>query len=255
MTEKLTVFDFGMHNGDDACYYLERGFRVVSVEANAELTNECNARFRQPISCGDLYIINKAIGEKDNYTTEFYISSLNSEWSTIHHNPYMLGDHPEKVTVETITLGALIYEFGVPHYVKCDIEGSDIVFCQQLLKEKTKPDFVSVEATSLELLALLAASGYDTFQLINNAKVRRFASRKTYEDSIYGNTSATITGHCSGEFGFDLDPDKWITFEDAAYRWLKHADLKKTDPDMVIDNWFDFHATNKTVLKRKTRST
>ena len=61
MTEKLTVFDFGMHNGDDACYYLERGFRVVSVEANAELTNECNARFRQQISCGDLYIINKAM--------------------------------------------------------------------------------------------------------------------------------------------------------------------------------------------------
>lgn len=251
--EDLTVFDFGMHNGDDTAYYLERGFKVVSVEANIELVDKCRVRFEEQISRGDLRIISKAIGERDGCMMEFHISSLNSEWSTIHHNPHTLGDNPKKVIVEAVTLGTLIRNFGVPHYIKCDLEGSDIVFCRQLLEESTRPDFVSVEATSLDLLAILVASGYDAFQLVNNAKTRRFASRRTYTDSVYGSSSGTITGHCSGEFGFDLAVDKWIAFEDAAYRWLKHADLQKTDPDMVIDNWFDFHATTGSVLKRLVR--
>ena len=255
MREKLTIFDLGMHNGDDSSYYLERGFKVIAVEANVELCDECNIRFKREISRGDLVIINKAIWERNDQTIEFYISSLNSEWSTIHRNPHMLGENPRKITVGTITLDALISQFGVPHYIKCDIEGSDIVFCQQLSKKDIKPDFVSAEATSLEVLGFLMAAGYDKFQLINNAKVRRFASMKTFEDSVYGNARAKITGHCSGEFGFDLDSKKWLTFEEAAYRWLKHVDLQKTDPDMTIDNWFDFHATNRTVLKRQAAPT
>ena len=252
MNEKLTVFDLGMHNGDDASYYLERGFKVVAVEANGELCGECHTRFKEQISRGELSIVNKAIGENDGRTVEFYISSLNSEWSTTRWMPEVLGSNPKKVVVETITLRTLIARFGMPHYIKCDIEGSDIIFCGQMLKEELKPDFISVEATSLELLGLLMASGYDSFQLVNNAKVRRFASRKTFDNSVYGNGSATITGHCSGEFGFDLDPRKWISFEDAAYRWLKHVDLHKTDPDMVIDNWFDFHATKHATLNDRS---
>ena len=248
--EKLMIFDFGMYNGDDTAYYLERGFRVVAVEANIELCDKCCIRFEKQISRGDLSIVNKAIWERDGEVIDFYISSLNDEWSTIHSNHYQVGENPKKVSVETITLGTLISRFGMPHYIKCDIESADIIFCRQLFKEEVKPDFVSAEATSLEILGLLVASGYDNFQLINNAKVRRFASRKHFRNSDYGDASATITGHCSGEFGFDLDSNKWLTFEEAAYRWLKHTDLQRTDPDMTIDNWFDFHATTGTVLKK-----
>ena len=244
MHEKRMVFDLGMHNGDDTSFYLERGFKVIAVEANPELCEECNLRFDRQISSGDLVIVNKAIWKSSGQIIDFYICSLNREWSTIFRNPDLPGENPyRKITVETTTLDTLTSLFGVPHYIKCDIEGADTIFCRQLLHEKIKPDFVSVEATSLNLLAILVACGYDNFQLINNAKVRRFASEKDFEDSDYGNGSATITGHCSGEFGLDLDSEKWITFEDAAYRWLKHADLLRTDPDMIIDNWFDFHAT------------
>lgn len=250
MPEKLVVFDLGMHNGDDTAYYLERGFKVIAVEANAELCGECNLRFENQISHGDLFILNKAIYERDGRIIDFHISSLNSEWSTIHRNPVLTGEDPKKISVETITLGTLTSRFGIPHYIKCDIEGADIMFCRQLLKAELKPDFVSVEAISLDLLGFLMASGYDNFQLVNNAKVRRFASRKHFRNSDYGNGYATITGHCSGEFGFDLDPNKWLTFEEAAYRWLKHTDLQRTDPDMTIDNWFDFHATTGRVLKK-----
>lgn len=254
MQKKLMIFDLGLHNGDDTSYYLERGFKVMAVEANPELCEGCNLRFESQISSGDLVIVNKAIWKRSGQTIDFYISSLNSEWSTIHQNPHLIGENPRKISVETTTLNTLTSLFGIPHYVKCDIEGADIIFLRQLLEEQVKPDFVSAEGTSLEILGLLMASGYDKFQLVNNAKVRRFASRKYFEDSGYGSGSATITGHCSGEFGLDLDSGKWITFEDAAYRWLKHADLQRTDPDMTIDNWFDFHATSSAVLKRQATS-
>ena len=251
MKEKLTVFDLGMHNGDDTSYYLERGFKVVGVEANAALCDECNDRFRSRIRDGDLCIVNKAIAESDDRSVEFWISSLNPEWSSVRWDPEVLGEDPERVTVETTTLRTLLSEFGLPHYIKCDLEGSDVIFCRQLARERIKPDFVSVEATSLELLALLTSSGYDTFQLINNAKIRRYPSRKRFDNPVYGDAHATIAGHCSGEFGFDLTPDKWISFEETSYRWLKHVDLRTADPDTTLDNWFDFHATTGAVLNGK----
>ena len=251
MNERLTVFDLGMHNGDDTAYYLERGFRVVAVEANAELCEDCSDRFGRQIRDGDLHIVNKAVAEDGGQAVEFWISSLNTEWSSVRRDPEVSGEAPKRVIVETTTLRALISEFGLPHYIKCDLEGSDAIFCRQLAKEKRKPDFVSVEATSLELLASLTASGYDIFQLINNAKVRRFPSRTRFDNPVYGEAYARIAGHCSGEFGFDLPADKWISFAETSYRWLKHADLRTTDPDTVLDNWFDFHATTGTVLSRK----
>lgn len=59
--------------------------------------------------------------------------------------------------------------YGVPYYLKCDIEGADGLFVRQLLEEKRRPHFVSVEAISLELLALLYGAGYDRFQIVNQA--------------------------------------------------------------------------------------
>ena len=251
MKEKLTIFDLGMHNGDDTSYYLERGFKVVGVEANAALCDECDDRFRSRIRDGDLCIVNKALAESDDRPIEFWISSLNTEWSSVRWDPEALGEDPKRVTVETTTLRTLLSEFGLPHYVKCDLEGSDVIFCRQLVKEKIKPDFVSVEATSLELLALLMSAGYDTFQLINNAKVRRYPPRRRFDNPVYGDAHATIAGHCSGEFGFDLPPGKWISFAETSYRWLKHVDLRTDDPDTTLDNWFDFHATTGAVLNGK----
>ena len=248
MNERLTVFDLGLHNGDDTSFYLQRGFRVVAVEADTELCEDCRERFGRQIRDGDLHIVNKAVAEDDGKSVEFLISSLNTEWSSVRPYPEMLGEAPKKVIVETTTLRALIAEFGLPHYIKCDLEGSDAIFCRQLAKEKRKPDFVSVEATSLELLALLAASGYDTFQLTNNAKARRFPSRTRFDNPVYGEARARFAGHCSGEFGFDLPADKWISFEETSYRWLKHLDLLTSDPDTVLDNWFDFHAATGAVL-------
>ena len=234
-----------MHNGDDTAFYLERGFRVVAVEANPDLCKRNRTRFEAEVSRGDLTILNKAIHWKGGTNVDFYVSATNLEWSSLaEHRKEPGALQRKKISVETITLRQLYEASGVPHYIKCDIEGAEEIFCRQLLDETTIPDFVSVElAHRLRPAALLLCCGYDRFQLVNQAKVRRFASTKSFEGSPYGSGTARTTGHCSGEFGLDLDPERWLSFDQMAYRFLKFIDLKRSDPDMTLDNWFDVHAT------------
>ena len=170
---------------------------------------------------------------------------MNLEWSSLaeqREEPGAHGSRRKKIRVETVTLRELYCMSGVPHYIKCDIEGAEEIFCHQLLREAARPDFVSVELSGLRPAAFLLCCGYDRFQLVNQAKVRRFASRKSYDGSPYGNAAATITGHCSGEFGFDLDAGKWLHFDEIVSRFMNFVNLKHGDPDMTLDNWFDIHA-------------
>ena len=241
----LTVFDIGMHNGDDTAFYLERGFRVIAVEASPDLCEQNRVRFEERIARGDLVIVNRAIHWDGGSSVDFYISPVNLEWSSLaqyREEPGANGRARRRISVETITLRELHGKYGVPHYIKCDIEGAEEIFCRQLLQEPVRPDFVSIELTGLRAAVWLVCCGYDRFQLINQAKLRRFASRKTYEGSPYGSSAATITGHCSGEFGLDLDGEKWSHFEEVAYRYLNFLHLQQRDPDMTLDNWFDIHA-------------
>jgi len=97
-----------------------------------------------------------------------------------------------------------------------------------------------VEAISIDGLALLFAAGYRQFQLVNQAMVRRYTPSLKY--TVDGEErSWTFGSHSSGPFGEDL-PNAWISFQDTAQRWLDFHTLKKQAPDMVLDNWFDFHA-------------
>jgi hypothetical protein len=53
-----------------------------------------------------------------------------------------------------------------------------------------------------------------------------------------------------GNVGLDLDPSKWLPIEEVASRWSKFEELKSIDPDMTLDNWFDFHVTKSKTLDR-----
>lgn len=80
------------------------------------------------------------------------------------------GGHPSKqIAVETITLSKLYDDHGVPYYIKCDIEGSDEIFVEQLVRDPRRPGFVSIEAVSMEAVSGLRAAGYTRFQIVNQA--------------------------------------------------------------------------------------
>lgn len=242
------VFDLGMHNGDDSAYYLARGFDVVALEANPNLCEEGEKRhlpYKDRIT-----IINQAFADVSGNEIDFFISHSNLEWSSTEEWRVLhSSEDATKVSVTSTNLQTLFDQFGLPHYIKCDLEGADSEFCKQLVNVPEKPDFISVEAISADWLAALSAAGYDRFQLVNQAKVRRF-DHDLELSSRYGTMRYNFAGHCSGAFGYDLPIEKWISFSEAFDRWYQFTKLQAADPDMTLDMWFDFHATTLDVLNK-----
>jgi len=129
------VFDIGANNGDDAAAYLERGCRVVAVEANPILCAQVRVRFASAIEEGRLTVVDKAISHRPKAT--LYINSEESGWRTTllsyAERGKRLRGEIEAVEVETTTVVELIRQFGVPIYLKCDIEGLDLLVLHDLM--------------------------------------------------------------------------------------------------------------------------
>jgi len=72
-----TVYDFGMYNGNDVDYYVKKGYRVIGVEANTLLVNECKARFQHEIADGRVVLLNLALSnESSDEPISFYIHKV-----------------------------------------------------------------------------------------------------------------------------------------------------------------------------------
>jgi FkbM family methyltransferase len=233
------VIDLGMHVGDDTAYYLARGHRVIAVEANPALVRQAQQRFAREIADGALTILNVALSDQVG-TAKFFISKVNAEWSSLEQWRAASTGDIEEINVETLTLADIIARYGDPDFIKCDIEGADGIFCHQLIQLPKKPRYVSVEAISIDWIALLVAARYTHFQLVNQAFIRRMPpTMKFMRDGR--EQSWTFSGHASGPFGDDL-PNEWTSFQEVARRWLDFQRLKAEAPGMVLDNWFDVHA-------------
>jgi len=68
---KKLIFDIGMFDGDDTRYYLNKGYKVLAVEANTVLVKRAKEiLFNEHINNGDLTILNFALtdGKKKRIT-------------------------------------------------------------------------------------------------------------------------------------------------------------------------------------------
>lgn len=234
------IFDLGMHTGEDTAYYLARGYQVVALEANPALIEAAARRFADDVQRGTLQLVGAALSSEVG-RMPFFVSSKNSEWSSLERWRAANQGAVTEIEVATTTLASLVREYGEPTYIKCDIEGADVVFCRQLCQLPRIPRFVSVEGICLEWLALLCAAGYQRFQLSNQAFIRRFCPSIEFKVNEEAR-SWKFTGQSSGPFGDDLPKDAWLSFDEVARRWLDFQRLKSLDSTMVLDNWFDFHA-------------
>ncbi len=129
--------------------------------------------------------------------------------------------------------------YGVPYYIKCDIEGGDTIFADQLLTLKERPEFVSLEATNADDIAKLRCCGYDRFQLVNQY-VHPFA--RAPDPPREGNyIEASFNHEMSGLFGKELDQKQWVSFSEATRQFLDWYDLRGRNPNLAL-GWLDVHA-------------
>jgi FkbM family methyltransferase len=167
LTPGSLIFDVGFHNGDDSAYYLSRGHRVVAVEANPALAEAGCSRFASEITAGKLQLLNIGITSTSGAGLPFYVNESDSGWSSFVAEQGRRGGKYRTIQVEGRTILELFQEFGVPEYLKVDVEGADEMVLRSLTPEYA-PSYLSSEmGFNSQAVNLLVDRGYTGFKLID----------------------------------------------------------------------------------------
>jgi FkbM family methyltransferase len=254
------IYDVGMNTGDDTAYYLHRGFRVVAVEANPRLVDHAQQRFPEEIANGRLIIEGVGIAETEG-EAPFWVCERLSEWSSFDRSiASREGSIHHSITVPTVRFGSILRKYGVPFYLKIDIEGSDSL-CLKDLTAASAPSYISVEANGIELLDQLRQLGYPRFQCISQfhfipIELPPSPLQLALEEAQAGNHSLerfhsfndwTFVTGSSGPFGADL-PGRWQTFEEMKRTFAEFQARQRRGEASPFWNpayysfWADFHA-------------
>ena len=274
------IYDVGMNNGDDTAYYLARGHRVVAIEANPLLAREGGMRFRAEIAAGRLTILNVGVSDAEG-EFPFWICETMSEWSSFNREIASRDSSPHhEVTIPCRRFASILAEFGVPHYLKIDIEGNDML-CLHDLQPGALPKYVSLEAGDATPIEYLASLGYTDFKCISQRNflpleippaaeqvhferilqrlysanpftkiLRFFGAKKRWLQQL--DQSRIRNGWkfpfgSSGPFGEDL-PGRWQTTAEMRETYRVFQELsRKSAPSIFWDDkeysfWVDLHA-------------
>ena len=276
------IYDVGMNNGDDTAFYLHQGFRVIAIEADPQLVDAAMHRFRSELTSGRLTILNVGVAETAG-TGKFWICEGISDWNSFHQKiSSRLGHKHHAIEIETRPFRDILDEYGVPFYLKIDIEGNDCL-CVRDLAGRLLPPFISVEAENagdnenlsetdaLANLSLLHEAGYHRFKLIS----QRYFTPELYSD-IAGFSqrilNSAVNGRLrtpglsllmkpltykywamrkhgyqfpvgsSGPWGEDT-PGKWLSFEQARAVHKKARERQFRKANLrKFSFWCDWHA-------------
>lgn len=240
-----TVYDIGMHEGQDTAFYLKKGFRVVAVEANRVLTDAARKRFAPFTDSGQLTILNVGIAAGESAAgLEFFVNDRFSEWSSFDRDIAGRDASPiHSITIPTRTLASIVAEYGPAYFVKIDIEGYDAIALRSLLGVERKPRYVSVENGNQGMLGMLVSAGYDGFKYIQQKGISRLRVPVPAREGDY-------TGHlfprgASGPFGEET-PGDWLDADqvraEIARVWDVDGSAKRPGHIEHIHGWFDLHA-------------
>jgi FkbM family methyltransferase len=239
------IYDLGMNNGDDTGFYLGRGFEVVAVEANPSLCQLAEERFAEAIAAGRLTIVKAAIGDHDGEVT-FHVNLDNHHWSSTDINWAGRDDSNCKaITVECVSLASLYARHGVPHFMKIDVEGADMMVLEQVVAAPALPDYVSIEDCrfGFDYTRILADAGYQRFQLVDQSKV--------------GGSCDPVSGHffpqgSSGPFGPDL-PNAWEPYPEFVETYSTTVRTREGVRLAPRTRWWDIHAARHSQQKEMTQ--
>jgi FkbM family methyltransferase len=247
-----TIFDIGMYDASDTRYYLKEGFKVVAVEANPILVRSAENSLHQFIDSSQLILINAAIVEDTSKPIELTICGDDLGASSIYKEKIIKRNPIGSYHVPGISLHDLFQKFGIPFYLKVDIEGADR-FCVLGLTINTRPRYLSFEVGNdfEELLNFSESIGYTYFKLINQCNFRELCNQRLIIDRIANRMNFLFNYNryelikrrgrffksmfSSGPVPWYSD-GKWQSARSLFSRW-QEANIKKN-----IQEWYDLHA-------------
>lgn len=239
------IFDLGLHQGYDSGFYLAKGFSVVGLEAVPTLCSA--ARHRLAKYGGRFVAVNKALANRAGETVTFYSVPDKDDWGSLQEGNAGKGVYASvAIEIETTDLHQLFDSYGVPYYIKCDLEGADMIFRDQLLKDDRRPTFVSLEANHESDIDVLAECGYEVGQIVNQFMHVSVRPPNPAREGIYVDSS--FNGETSGLFGRELPPEKWRSLTEIRQMFIDWRALKERD-DNLAPGWVDFHVCKRAALK------
>lgn len=268
MQEDL-IFDVGFHQGEDTDFYLKKGFRVVGIEANPVLYAAGVERFKKEIAAGQLNLLNVAITDTEG-PIRFFVNLRVTERGTTSRDwadrNRKLGQESEEILVTGVRFERILRDFGVPYYLKIDIEGADVLCLEGLHHLESRPVHVSLESNKVSWAGLsgefaqLRSLGYRRFKVVNQAEVPRQTCPLPAKEGRYAQHRFALGA--SGAFGEEA-PGKWLSeqqaisryrrifvryrlFGDAGWftsRTLRFPVLWRLARHLPTVDWFDTHAT------------
>lgn len=126
-----SVFDIGAHVGSFTERALQMGAQsVLAVEPQPDIYKKLAERYAQD---SRVKTLRKCVLDVHNSVVEFWVcrqattlSSANRGWATeTRFKEYAWEEDP--IYAETVTLDALIEEYGEPDYIKIDVEGCEFI--------------------------------------------------------------------------------------------------------------------------------
>ena len=162
------VFDIGANIGDRTEIYKELGARVIAIEPQIECVKQLKRRYKND---SNVIIVNKAVDVSGGTrtinicSTEPKISTMSEEWKS---NSRFSNNYKWDKTqiVETVSFDNLIEEYGMPAFVKIDVEGYEL----NVIKGLTKP----VQAMSLEFTQEKFNNTVECIELMSKISTYKF---------------------------------------------------------------------------------
>jgi len=174
---KDLIFDLGANHGFKTRVFLELGARVIAVDPDERNQKTLAERFlayrlrKKPV-----VVVGKAVSDRNGHETfwisepGFAMNTLSAKWmEALGNDPARFGrtfEFREKRQVETITLEQMISTYGLPFYIKIDVEGYEPNVLKGLQTavpylsfEVNLPDFRSEGEQCIARLREIAANG------------------------------------------------------------------------------------------------
>lgn len=212
------IYDVGMHLGEDADFYLRKGFRVVGFEADPRHVQLCRDRFTEAIAHGRLTLVEGAIVAASalaagQQRVAFYRNETLSVWGTVNvewaDRNARQGATSSLIEVAAVDFAAELEAHGIPHYLKIDIEGSDLVCLEALRRFEARPYYVSLESSKTSYasirqeIELLSELGYDGFLAVEQSELPTMQS-PPFPPREGGYDARQFERGSSGLFGAEL---------------------------------------------------
>jgi len=171
------IFDIGANEGTKTSLFLRLGAKVIAVEpdvANQMILRQKYLKYR--LVRKSVVVVSKAVSDQNGFEPMWIdkpgsaLNTLSMKWvETLRSDEKRFGrtfDFGGRLQVETVTLEELMDRFGLPFFIKIDVEGAELRVLRGMRRpvpylsfEVNLPEFLQEGMECVQILSSLVANG------------------------------------------------------------------------------------------------